>query len=160
MSNSSQTTKAHTLIHNLRNETANVALLVADILYCVVLLFESFMPIGMLIAIVSIYNCLIMEAEAATFCRNTIHENQRSEESRIATIGEICSYFPVDKRALRKAQYAQITKIIFMQIIATVIGMSLLLPLADIRRILATSGVLIFSMLAVGAYRVERGMRR
>lgn len=157
---SSSLTKAHTLIHNLRNENASALLLVADILYGVVLLFESFMPIGMLFAIVNIYNCLIMEVESTTFCRNTIYGTQRSEENRIATVGEICSYFPVDRNALRKAQYTQITKIICMQLIATVIGMSLVFPLADIGRILAVLGVLVLSMLAAGIYRVERGMRR
>lgn len=47
-----------------------------------------------------------------------------------------------------------------MQILATVIDMSMLFPLADIGRIAVALVVLVISMLTVGGYRVELGVKK
>ena len=49
---------------------------------------------------------------------------------------------------------------IVMQILATVIDMSMLFPLADIGRIAVALVVLVISMLTVGGYRVELGVKK
>lgn len=150
--------KADILIHNLHNETVSLLLLITNILYGIVLLLESYMPLSLLFAIVTLYNSFVMAVEANSFCNNTVLESQRSDENRLTTVGEICRYFPVSLYSLRKAQYHQITKVILLQMLVTIIGMVLVFPLADIRRILAALGMLLFSMLLIGVYEVERGL--